>query len=254
MALRISTTLDLVATFGSGAGPRIFGGESVLSELLDSLDHGESAAYTLQGGEQDVQIDFGDVLQARLVYLEGDGEFSVEFGGGVPTSAIINAVGGTYPTAFVGGETLDIEIDGAPLAIVFAVADQTLVQVLARINYFAALASLPPVAFDNAGQIRLKSPTTGLGSTVEVVAGGTALATLGLAAGTAQGVASTPGTSPIQVKRPADTTGASAAEGVKSYFLGTVVASSIKVSNLSADAALSLKSFVAGDLVVDASC
>lgn len=253
MALRIQTTLDLVAGF-DGLTPRIFGGEGLLSELLDTLAHGESATYTLQGGEQDVAIDFGDVLQARMVYLEGDGEFSVEFGGTAPTNALINGAAGTYPTVFVGGETLDFEIDGTLVSVVFAAGDQTLVQVLARINYFAALLSLGVVALDNGGQVQLKSPTTGIGSTVEVIAGGTALAALGLAAGTAQGAASTPGTSPIQVRRPADPDGANAAEGVKSYFLGTVVTSSVKVSNLNADDVLNLKSFVAGDLVPDASC
>lgn len=253
MALRIQTTLNLVAGI-DGLTPRIFGGDSVLSELLDTLAHGESATYTLQGGEQDVALGFGDVLQARLVYLEGDGEFEVEFGGVAPTSALINAVAGTYPTVFVGGETLSFKINGTLVSVVFDAADQTLVQVLARINYFAALLSLGVVAFDNGGQVRLKSPTTGIGSTAEVIAGGTALATLGLVAGTAQGAASTPGTSPIQVRRPADPDGASAAEGVKSYFLGTVVASSVKVSNLSDDAVLNLKSFIAGDLVPDASC
>lgn len=251
MALRINTTLDLVARM-SPSGPHVFGDTGVLSELLDTLAHGESGTYTLDGGEQDVPIKFGDVTQARMIYIEGDGEFTVEFGGGTPTAAQIDASGGTYPTAFAGGETLDVEIDGTPLAVMFAAGDQTLVQVLARINYVAALAGLAPIALDNAGEIRLQSPTTGIGSTVEVVAGGTALATLGLAAGSSQGVASTPGTSPIQVRRPADVSGAGAAQGVKSYFLGTVLATSAKVSNLQADAVLNLRSFVAGDLVENA--
>jgi hypothetical protein len=250
MGIRVSTTLDIIAGYENSLDNKLFGGDSVLAELIDTLDHGESGVYALDAGEQNVAIDFGDVTEARLVYLEGDGEFEVVFGGAVATAAQITGSGGTYPTGFTGGETLNITIDGTPIAVVFDAADQSLVQVLARVNYFAALLSLPPVAFDSGGELQLKSPTTGLTSTVAVVSG-TAMATLGLAPAAATGANAAPGTSNLAISRPADPGGASAAEGVKAYLLATIVATSIILTNPSATAGVRIKTLVVGDLLTD---
>ena len=250
MGMRVSTTVDLIIGHDNSLDNKAFGGTGVVSELIDTLDHSEDGVYSLDAGEQDVPVDFGDVSEARVVYFEADGEFEVVFGGGVATAAAILGAAGTYPTTFAGGETLNIEIDGTPVAVVFDVADQTLIEVLARVNFYAALLSIVPVAFNVGGELQLKSPTTGLSSTVEVVSG-TALATLGLSAGSAQGVSAAPGTSNLVISRPADPSGASAAEGVKSYFMSTIVATSIQLSNPSATAGVRIIVAIAGDLLTD---
>lgn len=89
--------------------------------------------------------------------------------------AVINATGGTYPTNFVGGETLILKVDGNVLPpIVMTDQEQTEAEVIARINLVAALT----IAFDNAGQISLRSVIQGTAGTIEIL-GGTAAATLG---------------------------------------------------------------------------
>ena len=92
------------------------------------------------------------------------------------TQGSITGVGGTYPTGFVGGETLEVSIDDLPTqVVVFEAADQTLNQVIDRIN--GATAS--SIASDSGGQLQLDSRIFGYSASIEVI-GGTALATLGL--------------------------------------------------------------------------
>lgn len=247
MSVRVSTTLTLLAGLDGKLDNKIFGGP-LLSELLDTLAHAQSATYQLEASESSA-IDLGDVAQVRLCYLEGDGEFSVVFGGGAATAALLDGVGASYPTTFAGGESLLFAVDGVSIAALFESADQTLAQVVARINFAASLAGFvsSPVAFVSGGQLRLRSPTTGLSSVVDVT-GGTGRAALGLAISRVVGAEAVPGTSPVSVFRPADPSSASESFGVKSYLLATVRASAITVSNLS-PGLLNLKVFVAGDLV-----
>jgi len=92
------------------------------------------------------------------------------------TQATILGVGGTFPTGFVGGETLEVSIDGAPTqVVVFEAADQTVNQVVDRIN--GATAS--NIASVVGGEVQLDSRVFGYSATIEVI-GGTAVATLGL--------------------------------------------------------------------------
>lgn len=91
-------------------------------------------------------------------------------------AAQITGVAGTFPTLFVGGETLEVQVDNdAPRVIVMTAAEQTNTQVVARIN--AVLAQ--NVASVSGGQIRLSSVIQGQLGRIEVV-GGSARATLGL--------------------------------------------------------------------------
>lgn len=88
----------------------------------------------------------------------------------------ITGTGGVYPTTFVGGETLEVRVDNdAPRIITFTAAEQTLNQVVDRIN--AVLAQT--VASNQAGQLRLSSVIRGRSGRIEVV-GGTARTQLGL--------------------------------------------------------------------------
>lgn len=89
--------------------------------------------------------------------------------------AVINGVSGTFPTLFTGGETLQLEVDGNVLPpIVFTDQEQTEAECIARINLVAALT----IAYDNAGQISLRSVIEGTAGTIRIL-GGTAAATLG---------------------------------------------------------------------------
>jgi hypothetical protein len=250
MSLRISTQLELVAGFDNQLNNKAFGGP-LLAELLDTLAHEQSGGPFQLAGNEVYSVPFGNVVEARYLYLEADGECDVTLGGGTATHAERLGVGGTYPTAFAGGETLSFKIDDVLVAVAFTAADQTRDEIVARINFAAALAGFlaTPVALQSGSQLKLRSPTTGIGSSVEVLAGGTALATLGLTVGRTLGVDAQPGTSAIHMFRPADPTGSAAAQGVKSYLLATVKTTAVTVTNLSPTEVLNLKTFVAGDLV-----
>jgi len=89
-------------------------------------------------------------------------------------------VAGTYPTGFAGGETLTLSIENGPnFDVIFAAADQTNAQVVARINsaFGQTIADL------NAGELRISGIFPGTASRISVVSGsGTVLADLGLTA------------------------------------------------------------------------
>ncbi len=88
---------------------------------------------------------------------------------------VINGTGGTFPTLFTGGETLLLEVDGNVIPpIVFTDQEQSEAECIARINLVAALT----IAYDNGGQISLRSVIEGTSGLIKIL-GGTAAATLG---------------------------------------------------------------------------
>jgi len=254
--MSVRTLLDLSFQIGldNSLDDSLF--ERSCSQILDTLDHASAGVLTLAALQTNVVLPFGDVAEARILYIEAeDGDVSFTLGGGLATSGRIDAVGAAYPTGFVGAETLDFEVDGTLINVVFLVGDQTLTQVINRINAACALAGFStPIAKPNAGQLRLESPTTGTTSTIEIV-GGTGRATLGLPVPTTinAGINSTPGTSPIELRRPANPAGASAAAGVKAVFYGTVRTTSVVLNNLSANTT-KVRWAIVGDLTTDGAC
>lgn len=125
---------------------------------------------TLEGGAAPFDLEPGQTL---IVSVNGGAAVTGTFNA---AAATLDGSGGTFPTLFVGGETLELSIDGGPtLVVTFTAAEQTIGQVVARINSVAA----QTIASDNAGQLRLSSAIRGYSGTIEVV-GGTARATLGL--------------------------------------------------------------------------
>ena len=220
-----------------------------LQSLLDTLDHAMALPITLAIGEANFPVPFGDVAEARIVYIEADGEIDVTFGGVLATTAFVTGVAGSYPTGWAGGETFTVIIDGTSVAVVFT-GSLLLPAVINEINAAAALLGLGPIASDVGGELRLTSLITGPTSEVEVVAGGSALAALGLSAVVVNGLSGTPGTSPVSIRRPADPTGSTAAEGVTAFFFGTVRTTSITIDNLTA-VEVRVKVAIAGDLVDD---
>jgi hypothetical protein len=119
-------------------------------------------------------------------YQVADGHTIVwERNGSIPESVTFNGDharitgnGGTYPTLFVGGETLVVQDgDNPPRVITMTVAEQLLVDVIARVKLV--------LAGDNAenvgGELSLISTIKGLDAKFQII-GGTALGTLGLVA------------------------------------------------------------------------
>lgn len=212
--VRVFGGSDLEATFG-GFGFTVNGEQNVNPVASKSAGSDDDNVWNGNGfialrskrfsGLIIVRVDnsAGEVAFNRLACLVGlPGPFNLEPGQDLQVSvdgaaavvgtfsAAVGSIlgsGGTYPTGFVGGETLEVSIDGGPTqVIVFDVADQTLAQVVDRIN--AATAS--SIASDNGGELQLDSRIRGFAGSIEVV-GGTALAILGLPAAPVQQVDTT---------------------------------------------------------------
>lgn len=117
-----------------------------------------------------------------LAFDLGAGQVSATFNA---TAATVTGAAGTYPTTFAGGETLTLGYDGAAnFVTTFQSGDQSLAQVVARINGFAGFT----FADTNGGQLRLTGIQKGTGAQVRVVAGSTGvLAKLGLTAANTAG-------------------------------------------------------------------
>jgi hypothetical protein len=246
MSVRVQTTASLQVGFDSSLDDCAF--DRTASELLDTLQDCYSETDTLAASEQNREISFGGVTTGRIVYVEAEGDIDVTFGGAAATSGQINGVGGTYATTFGGGETLGLIVNLTVLAVVFDVLDQSLAQVINRINSFAALAGIAPIAFENAGELQLTSPTTGDTSIMEVSAGGTALALLGLTASTSTGINAQPATSAIPLRRVADPQG-SQVDTLKSYLLATIQTPNLFLTN-ALTTPVRFRLCVVGDLVV----
>jgi len=126
----------------------------------------------LVGGPPTYDLADGDTF---VVSLDGGGPTVVTFNG---AKATLLGAGAVFPTGFVGNETLELSIDGGPTQfVVFEAADQTIAQVINRIN--SATANI--IAFDVGGQIELRSLIEGYSATIEVI-GGSAAVPLGFPA------------------------------------------------------------------------
>jgi hypothetical protein len=106
--------------------------------------------------------------------------------------AVLVGTGGTFPTSFAGGETLDLSFvtpgsATVAVSVAFLAGDQTAAQCAARINAACALAGLatPRATVRSDGQLEVRGLGTGEDATVTVT-GGTGAGTLGLS-GSASG-------------------------------------------------------------------
>jgi len=254
MGIRIKNELRIQAGFDNSLDDCFF--DRSVSELLDTLDHGNASIMLLEAGSTDVAVPFGDVAQARILYIEADGEFEVELGGGAATGAAVTGVGGSFPTGFAGGEAMSLDIDNlGAVAIVFTVSASLVQDVANEINAAFALAGVLsgglPVApaSVSGGEIRITSPTTGLTSEVDAVSADAAVLTaLGISVSITNGVNANPGTSDLNIDRPADPAGASAAAGVTAFFYATVNTDQVLLTNLSPTVDINVKVLIVGDL------
>jgi hypothetical protein len=98
----------------------------------------------------------------------------------LPATAV--GVGGTFPTGFSGGEALTTVIDGTSVVTTFEVGDQTIAQVIARINAAMAYNGITePVVEEASGQLKFTGVATVYdGSNGTFDFSGTAESTLGL--------------------------------------------------------------------------
>lgn len=96
--------------------------------------------------------------------------------------AVALGVGASYPTGFTGGETLTTTIDGTAVLTTFDVADQSLDQVVVRINAAMALNGIAtPIASAYNGQLRFDGIETAYDGTNGTFSfSGTAVSALGL--------------------------------------------------------------------------
>lgn len=76
--------------------------------------------------------------------------------------ATIDGISGTYPTGFTGGERLHLQIDNSVGTITFAASDQTLLDVIAKINsVMGPLLGEPIASVGGGGQLHLTSVKRG---------------------------------------------------------------------------------------------
>lgn len=246
MGLRVSNNIDLQVGLDNSLDNLLF--SQSFQELLDTLDHGSSESGTLDAGETNRSIDFGDVQLARFVYLEAEGDLAVSFGGVAATAATLTGSGGVFPTGFAGGETVSWDVDGTPITTTFDAADQTVNQVVARMNSSAALAGLPtPIAVASLGQIILTSPTTGSSSTLSVTDDANSQR-IGLGGGISDtGSNPTPGTSALTLKRMADPASSQIAT-LKAYAMLTLETTAMYLTNLDSSNPLRFRYCIVGDL------
>lgn len=146
-----------------------------------------------------VDASVGEVQFTRQASLSGVSDFSValengqtlivDIGAGNVTATFTGAVAtttsaaGVYPTTFTGGEQITVDIEGTEYPITFLAADQTQVQVLARLNaaagYTAFVAASPTT-------IRFDGRVKGTVGSIQIVSLDAAVATaLGFAAAAA---------------------------------------------------------------------
>lgn len=244
MSIRHSIALALQVGQDTTLDEKMFDG-SIEAEL-DSLDHCEAGTYTLDIGDVNIEVDFGDVAEARIVWIEADGDFEVSLGGVPGTVGTLLGSGGTFPTSFVGGETFGFLVDGIAVAGTFLVGDQSAAQCAARMNAAAMLAGCVHVPFKTeGGQIRVSGALATAAGEVEVTV---ARATIGFAALTSDAGSSPSGAyAPQQIRRPIDTSSSSAAVA-KAYYCATVKTTSIFLTNLESTAAVNARVCILGDL------
>jgi len=129
-------------------------------------------------GASFVDLDVLDALTAiEFLYARTNSKFYLRIGA---DEALLVGVGGTFPTGFVGGETLLLTIDTVPVTVTFLAGDQTAAQCVARINAACALAGLatPRASLTASLQIQIRGTATGTAAQVSE-GGGTGAATLG---------------------------------------------------------------------------
>jgi len=111
----------------------------------------------------------GDFVGIEFLYVKSNAPIALCIDAG---SASLTSDAITLPTGFVGGETMTVTIDQhTPVVVTFLAGDQTLAQVVARINAAFALAGLPTPRCEAVGTTKLKITAIECGPSSEVLIG-----------------------------------------------------------------------------------
>ena len=175
----VSATFTGVAASVAAPSTAVTTTNVTLSGTGQTLDVTASTNFPATGS-------FTDVTSGATGVYTGKGSGTLTGCTGTGTCTVTDViVPGAWPTGFVGGETLVLAADGQPnFTVVFQLADQSVAQVVSRINSYAGftLASAP------GGILTLTGRTGGLAGSVQVVSGSSGvLGKLGLVAGTTAG-------------------------------------------------------------------
>ena len=129
-------------------------------------------------------LDVADELtRIELFFIRSSAEVALRL---YAIAAYAQAVAGSFPSGFSGGETLITTIDGTVVTTTFDAADQSADECAARINAAMALAGIAtPRASVVAGQLRIDGVATAIGSggIGQLSFSGTGAAQLGLDCG-----------------------------------------------------------------------
>lgn len=104
-----------------------------------------------------------------LVFNNGGGNATATFNA---TAASIVSAAGSYNTLFTGGETLTVAVDGKETTIVFEASDQTIAQVVSRVNSVLGYTAFVATGVDEitfTGRIRGTSGSVQIVSTIPAV-------------------------------------------------------------------------------------
>jgi hypothetical protein len=165
----------------------------------------------------------------------------------VGTVATLLGSGGTFPTAFSGGQAFSFAIDGVTVSGTFTSGDQTAAQCAARMNAAAMIAGFAYVPFVvEGGQIRVNGSDASSAGEVEVL---TINATIGFSALTTDsGTDPLTGSAPIQLRRPISAD-AESAEGVSVFALLTAMTGSITLTSLDPTKVVTARVAIVGDIL-----
>lgn len=78
MSLRTSVSIDMAVGFNNALDDLAFERQKV--EMLDTCEDVATKTKTLAASDTDIAVDFDDVTESRLIYIEADGEIDVKFG------------------------------------------------------------------------------------------------------------------------------------------------------------------------------
>jgi len=205
----VSATTFTGCTGGAGpfpAGTIVVGGAPTAATFTGVAASYETPATTVAVGSNGTNMPSAGVIDAVTTGFPTSGAASVagtsftytgttgtSFTGCTRSSGAAalttgeSVTAGAYPTGFSGGQTITLAFDNnANFTVAFQAGDQTLAQVVSRINSFAGFA----MASGASGQLTLVGRTAGTGGSVQVVgdnASGAVLGQLGLVAGTTYG-------------------------------------------------------------------
>jgi len=199
--VEVTGALTVQADAGvSGSGQTIrqlaLGTGSTWQRTYDAVVTTQDEIATLGGVTGGVFQDLScldQLSEVQMLYIKSDNSIVIRLYA-VPASAVASA--GVYPTTFGGGEIMTVTIDGVAVVVTFDVADQTVAQVVARVNAAMALAGIAtPRASAVAGQLRIDGVSTAVGASGigQLSFAGAAAVQLGMDAGSSPTIADAQG-------------------------------------------------------------